>query len=742
MSNIRPEYYTLDELLAKRLFRIPHYQRAYSWGEKERKAMFDDIEKLKEKGFDNEDNVHFMSTVVGLRRKPRTIVTDQYFEIEVVDGQQRLTTLMILLKAIEQKLDSSVPDENQLAQELREFLVKRDDASLILLQTNHDSSQYFANFLRHGTCPAVSEGRTVADRELLRAISECKEFVDCWDDRIELLRILKNRLTFIFHEIDEEAAVYTVFEVLNNRGLHVSWLDRLKSMLMSVAFEDNQGNSGEHINELHQIWGRIYEFIGLHQGLSKESLTFGATLKSPSPISKPLGEEDAVKLLIGKANDKAAGAIKISNWLLLVTETANHVLNNMGPSREAVTKISQARLLAVAIRLGDLTDDEKKMLLDQWERTSFRIFGLCRKDARTCVGDYVRLARDISMTTHLRAENISNQIAKISDGKDHDIESALRNLKDSNCYEGWQDELRYLLYRYEEHLAEQQAQKFRNEQWNRIWRVSAAQSIEHILPQSRGSQEPLENQEGVFVHRLGNLLLLSPGLNSALRDREPITKVNDYRKTGLLIAAEIAHTIERSGWGIEQIERREQQLLNWIRTDFRIEPVVSPNEGHNPQRQNASTNTSPKREKYRKYFQGLIDELRETYNFTRASIGQPQNWYTFTYGVQGIYYCASFTRDSRVEASLRIKHEIGNLFGALKDQSAHIHANFGRELEWDLSDTTKRSIISVYRDGDIESSDSELEEIKEWHIENLLKLKEVFTPEIERALETIDNAEL
>lgn len=285
MSNIRPEYYTLDELLAKRLFRIPHYQRAYSWGGKERKDMFDDIEKLKGKEIDNGDNVHFMSTVVGLRRKPRTIVTDQYFEIEVVDGQQRLTTLVLLLKAVEQKLDKSVPDEDRLAQDLREFLVKRDDVSLILLQTNHDRSQYFANFIRNGTCPTGSEGRTVADRELLNAISECKEFVDRWEDRIELLRILKNQLTFIFHEIDNEVAVYTVFEVLNNRGLNVSWFDRLKSMLMSIAFEDDQGNSSEHIDELHQIWGNIYETMGNDRGLSKESLTFGATLKSPSLIS-------------------------------------------------------------------------------------------------------------------------------------------------------------------------------------------------------------------------------------------------------------------------------------------------------------------------------------------------------------------------------------------------------------------------------------------------------------------------
>ena len=170
-----------------------------------------------------------------------------------------------------------------MRRKLRELLVKQDDLSLILLQTNHDRSQYFADFLRSGEFPPVENAKTLADRELLRAIDECNSFVEEWGDRIELLRIIKNQLTFIFHEIDDKAAVYTVFEVLNNRGLHVSWLDRLKNMLMSIAFEDNQGNSSEHIYELHRIWGQIYEAIGLRQGSSTESLRFGGGTQVTGP---------------------------------------------------------------------------------------------------------------------------------------------------------------------------------------------------------------------------------------------------------------------------------------------------------------------------------------------------------------------------------------------------------------------------------------------------------------------------
>lgn len=558
----RPDYLTFDQLLTRRLFRIPHYQRAYSWQSKQRTDMFNDIENLRAKP----EGFHFMATVVGLHRETITIVADEYSKIEVVDGQQRLTTLVLLLKAIEQKLNFQDPTEKALAQELQRLLVKQDDVSLILLQTNHDQSQYFPNFLIDGARPDdIKEAKTLADRELLRAIYECESFVDKWGDRIELLRVVKNQLNFIFHEIDKnnESAVYTVFEVLNNRGLHVSWLDRLKSRLMSVAFENNQGNSSESIDELHRIWGKIYETIGLRQGLSPEALRFGATLKSPSQISKPLGEEDAVESFTDQVGVSTSKAREVSNWLLEVTKAVNKFRGDMRYSRDAVTAIAHARLLAVAIILRGFPTDQEAKFLNQWEETTFRVFGLCGKDARTGVGDYVRLAWDIRNKPEVNSDEILNRITKL--GKAHSIDEVLSQAEKHNWYEGWEPELRYLLFRYEEHLSAQRGQQFSNEQWDRIWEDSAAKSIEHILPQSSGSQEPLSaDQEGVYVHRLGNLLLLPPGLNSKLGDKDPKEKAECYLQTGLLSAAEVARTIQQDGWGIEQIKAREKRVIEWI----------------------------------------------------------------------------------------------------------------------------------------------------------------------------------
>lgn len=566
MFNIQPKLLTFAQLLEKRLFRIPLYQRAYSWRRTERQDMFKDIQKLK----DRSGSSHFMATVVGLSRETVEIGTDEYNVIEIVDGQQRLTTLVILLKVIAKELKALLTDadtpttdaslEREL-RELQELLVKPDALSLILLQTNHDRSQYFANFLRHGTSHPVSDAQTLADRELLRAIHECQSFVQRWKNPIQLLRILKNQLWFILHETKDVEAVYTVFEVLNNRGLEVSWLAKLKSRLMEVVSDAGQGNRIEHIEELHQIWGAFYGTVGLREGIDTEALRFAATLRYRYYIKKVLNEEDAVNALMNEVGTSTAKTVEISNWLLKVVNAVNRLQEEM---RQPVTKIRHSRLLAVSIILRDFPAEVERKLLALWEKTSFRIFGLCRKDARTGVGDFVQLACEIQKKLELSSDDISEKIRKIGAG--YTIDEVGGEIYKADCYTKWKEELRYVLCRYEEHLAKERGQTFDNEQWNRIWQVSAANSIEHILPQSKGSQYSWQN--GIFVHRLGNLLLLPPRLNSELGDKDPREKADDYRQTGLLIAADVAETIQKSGWGEVEIEIRDDEITSWIYGEF------------------------------------------------------------------------------------------------------------------------------------------------------------------------------
>jgi hypothetical protein len=550
MLTIQPQYLSLSKLLGGRLFQIPEYQRAYSWTSRERGDLFSDIERTYSKGSDED---HFMAAVVCLRRKKQVLGTDEFFILDVVDGQQRLTTLIILLKAIMLELDGKDGAEVKLATELSELLVKPEGDEPLLLQTNQDKRHYFADFLKKGDAPPSATAKTLADRELLKAIEECQAFVARWQSRGETLSalalLLKNHLFFLFHEVDDEKLVYSVFEVLNSRGLDVSWFDRLKSILMGEAFELKNANQIGIITGLHDIWSNIYSVIGLRQGLSTEALRFAATLYTDQSPNRPMGEEDSVALLRSKnIND-------VASWLLRVTEACDAVLADTRIN--AVTRISQARLLATAITLRqDIKPADRKMLLRRWEKVSFRIYGMLGNDARVRVGDYVRLAWRV-IKEELPVKDIDSAIGDI--GEEFPIEDAIDDgLREENCYEGWESELRYFMYRYEEYLSKKQHMNFSNEQWIKIWIASPSDSIEHIWAQSKAPRK--------HRHRLGNLVMLPPGLNSKLQDKRPEEKSAAYRDTGLLIAREVADLIDSGGWNRKILGEREDGLLAWAAT--------------------------------------------------------------------------------------------------------------------------------------------------------------------------------
>jgi uncharacterized protein with ParB-like and HNH nuclease domain len=110
---IQPTYGVLQNLFADRVFRIPHYQRFYSWRSRHRQDLFSDLQKLATQAGDQH---HFMATLVCYRTpETKAVGATRYRVYDIVDGQQRLTTLIILLKCIELALPQGSEDRNDLA---------------------------------------------------------------------------------------------------------------------------------------------------------------------------------------------------------------------------------------------------------------------------------------------------------------------------------------------------------------------------------------------------------------------------------------------------------------------------------------------------------------------------------------------------------------------------------------------------------------------------------------------------
>ena len=214
--------------------------------------------------------------------------------------------------------------EVRTARELADLLVKPHTDALLLLQTNQDTSAYFAHYLRTGQHPDVDAAKTLSDRELLRAMRQCEEFVESWKAReslIELLALLKNQLTFVLHEIEDESAVYTIFEVLNSRGLEVNSIDRLKSSLMGAAFELKLDHKVDVIEALHNTWANIID-ASVFDRASIRKRSIRRDIGDRQSPSKPLGEHDFVENL-RKPATTAKKIGDIATWLLTVAQACD-----------------------------------------------------------------------------------------------------------------------------------------------------------------------------------------------------------------------------------------------------------------------------------------------------------------------------------------------------------------------------------------------------------------------------------
>jgi len=206
-------------------------------------------------------------------------------------------------------------------------------------------------------------------------------------------------------------------------------------------------------------------------------------------------------------------------------------------------------------------------------------------------------------------------------------------------------------------------------------------------------------------------------------------------------------------WISESIREEHRQALDWLnqRTDgdtsffgvvvevikiddskpaFSFKLAASPNEWQKTKKgRGQSASVSSKGERYQSYFQSLIDDLRENHRFTSAKAGQPQNWYSFSSGVKGIYYGANFAAGGKARAELYI--DLGDydknkyVFDELLKYKESLETAFGEPIEWERLDNKRASRLAFYCDASIADPDSELEQVQAWHVKKLLKIKEV-----------------
>ena len=164
--------------------------------------------------------------------------------------------------------------------------------------------------------------------------------------------------------------------------------------------------------------------------------------------------------------------------------------------------------------------------------------------------------------------------------------------------------------------------------------------------------------------------------------------------------------------------------------------VATPNEWQKQTVSNARAAVSERGERYRAFFQKLIDTLREEHNFTGARKAQTASWYRFTAGHgQRAYYTAKFALGgrARVEVEIDSDNRVWNkdVFDKLLGDKESIESELQKSFEWERLDNYRVSRIVAVRQGSIDDDEETLEEIRAWMVQKLRDFKRVFGPRLD-----------
>lgn len=145
-------------------------------------------------------------------------------------------------------------------------------------------------------------------------------------------------------------------------------------------------------------------------------------------------------------------------------------------------------------------------------------------------------------------------------------------------------------------------------------------------------------------------------------------------------------------------------------------------------------------ERYREFFQPLIDILREKHKFTNVRKAQPQNWYSFSAGYgQRITYGANFTGQKQARIEVYIDDGDNNrniwLLERLEEHRGEIESSLGETLDWQRLENRRACRIAIDRPGSIEDDADTLAEVQDWMIDRLLKFQKVFEPRLSELLD-------
>ncbi|MFZ0928389.1 MAG: DUF262 domain-containing HNH endonuclease family protein [Syntrophobacteraceae bacterium] len=546
-----------------RIYRVPPFQRDYSWEEEQWEDLWNDLEEMHEKP----EERHYMGALVVEGKSDR--------EFSIIDGQQRLATLSLLGLAIIARLgqlaESGVDPEGnrERAAALRNrFIGEKDPASLVessKLFLNRTDDAFYQDYLVQLRKPLNPRGLPKSNRLLwecygyfMKRLMGTSIFASGGKLATFLSETVGRQLMFILITVEDELHAYTVFETLNARGLELSSTDLLKNYLFSRL------KVVADLEALQRRWQALLATI--RQERFPEFLRYHLLCEQPKVRTERLFKLVRDRVSTSQAVFELMEALESRAELFSALSDVTHGYWIENPTcRPYIRELNLFRVRQMTPLLfaawERLSPDDFARILKLVSTVSFRYNVVCglntnalepvyHEAASSLLARRARIPADVFST--LRAIYVDDaKFRQDFTGLAIDTSGRRKNLA------------KYILARLECDLSERACDP-----------DTDPGSIEHILPENPNfeweTMFPGEQWDRA-IYRLGNLTLLEPHINRQVGNAPYSEKVVAYEKSAYAITSRIADEAPDE-WTLARLEQRQERMalraVHLWRADF------------------------------------------------------------------------------------------------------------------------------------------------------------------------------
>jgi uncharacterized protein with ParB-like and HNH nuclease domain len=543
-------------------FIIPAYQRKYSWTDTERKDLWQDIsESIKD------DMNHFIGTLSFKENKKAGLSADTVYEI--IDGQQRITTLYILLSVLIDKISGK---ELQIVQR-NKFIGASGSLKLLPLG---DDGVFLDKVLFAFEEIEIEKVSKRSQQLMYAAKNEFASLVNPLTDQEVEDRIvfIQDRIEILVFNVESQAQAVKMFSIINDRGLPLRILDKTKSILMLYSTLhlgeslNNMINDGfEKIFDAYDDLLLLKDKLGILKRLEENSIFTQHYYSAKKLFSDIWNNKDGAETIFNNLKNKCE---KLKNDPVGLEQFMTSYLRDFENFACSYSKLVgevetnpvyhkpfrylefTATLYPLLVRL--YMQGKLESLLGLLEAIEVRIYKLRGTNP---IADIYWLSSYVT-EREPDVDEIRSHLINFSEKfvNDHVLSTYLDGALASN------GAVRYILLEYFSGVFDYKTYK--------------EFQIEHIFsknpnfdPADYGFAEDYSYERD----RIGNLALLEEGINKGLGNMPPINKVSGYLTSKCTEIRNVAGEIQNGNFSKTSVDSRRKKIIDFCIERFKIRTV-------------------------------------------------------------------------------------------------------------------------------------------------------------------------